>query len=85
MNKKLPVLAICTFGLFGNATAQQLPRLRETSMDEVIKAMALDEKIDLLASTNMDRKPDDSTMTTIAGGTKKLAPGASATEGMIYY
>lgn len=45
--------AIRTFGLFETATAQQLFRLKESSMDEVIKAMTLEEKIDLLADINM--------------------------------
>lgn len=53
MNKKRPVWAICTFGLFETATAQQLFRLKESSMDEVIKVMTLEEKIDLLADINM--------------------------------
>lgn len=79
MNKKLPVWAVCAFGLFGNATAQQLPRLGGSSMDEVIKAMTLGEKIDLLVGAGMDREPDDSTMTAIVGGTKKLVPGAAGT------
>lgn len=79
MDNKLSVWLICTFGLFGNVTAQQLPRLGKSSINEVIKAMTPDEKIDLLVGAGMDKEPDDSTTTAIVGGTKKLVLGAAGT------
>lgn len=79
--KTYPIWVACTFRVSGNAAARQLPRLADSSMNEVIKAMALDEKIDLLADAGMEWELDNSTLAVTTNGKKSILV-TTATGGM---
>lgn len=76
MNKKLSILAACTFGVFGSMSAQHQPRLGKSPINEIISAMTIDEKIDLLVGFS-DEDTSDSIPSATIGFTKKIVPGAA--------
>ena len=76
MNKKLSILAACTFGVFGSMSAQHQPRLGKSPINEIISAMTIDEKIDLLVGF-CDEDTSDSIPSATIGFTKKIVPGAA--------
>lgn len=59
-----------------NACGPTVPQLGRSSLDEVIKAMTLEEKAHLVIGTGMSGVSGDST---VIGSTKKLVPGAAGT------
>ena len=67
-------LIMTTSILFGCGNSN--PQLGENSVDEVIKAMTLEEKVHLLVGTGMDNAPADKQVLEV---TKKIVPGASGT------
>lgn len=75
MNKKLSILAACTFGVFGSMSAQHQPRLGKSPINEIISAMTIDEKIDLLVGFS-DEDTSDSIPSATIGFTKKIVPGS---------
>ena len=50
MNKKLSILTVCTFGVFGSTSAQHQPQLGKSPINEIISAMTIDEKVALFVS-----------------------------------
>lgn len=75
MLKKLLLLSF-TAGIFMACGTQETPQLGKASVDKVIKAMTLDEKVQLLIGTGMDDLPGDSA---VVGETRSLVPGAAGT------
>ncbi|KAA6300239.1 MAG: beta-glucosidase [Candidatus Ordinivivax streblomastigis] len=62
--------------MFGQMTAQQLPQLGKSPLDEVLKAMTLEEKASLVVGSVM---PEFGSNTGVVGFTEKLVPGAAGT------
>ncbi|UBD15424.1 glycoside hydrolase family 3 protein [Bacteroides salyersiae] len=76
MNKKLSILTVCTFGVFGSTSAQHQPQLGKSPINEIISAMTIDEKVALLVGFGDEDTPDSIPSATI-GFTKKIIPGAA--------
>ena len=76
MNKKLSILTVCTFGVFGSMSAQHQPQLGKSPINEIISAMTIDEKVALLVGFGDEDTPDSIPSATI-GFTKKIVPGAA--------
>lgn len=76
MNKKLSILTICTFGVLGSMSAQHQPQLGKSPISEIISAMTIDEKVDLVVGSGDEDVPDSILSATI-GFTKKIVPGAA--------
>lgn len=76
MNKKLSILTVCTFGVFGSTSAQHQPQLGKSPINEIISAMIIDEKVALLVGFGDEDTPDSIPSATI-GFTKKIIPGAA--------
>lgn len=74
---KLRQLFLAGAGLASAAFAQDLPQLGQASIDEVINAMTLDEKVLLLIGTGMDDRTDGSGA--VVGSSERLVPGAAGT------
>ena len=76
MNKKLSILTVCTFGVFGSMSAQHQPQFGKSPINEIISAMTIDEKVALLVGFGDEDTPDSIPSATI-GFTKKIVPGAA--------
>lgn len=70
MNKKLSILTVCTFGVFGSMSAQHQPQLGKSPINEIISAMTIDEKVALLVGFGDEDTPDSIPSATI-GFTKR--------------
>jgi len=76
MTKKL-VLLFFIAGIIISCNTNKAPQLGKASVDEVVKAMTLEEKVQLLVGGGMPGiSPGDST---VVGETHKLVPGAAGT------
>lgn len=75
MIKKM-ILTSVLAGLLIPASAQKVPQLGKSSINEVIKAMTLDEKVTLLIGTGMDAPNGNAA---VVGETRLLLPGAAGT------
>ena len=72
---KKPFICLCMFFLSASLYADELPQLGKSSIDEVVKAMTLDEKIRLLTGTG--EVAED--VRQAIGYTEKIVPGAAGT------
>ncbi|MCL1933755.1 MAG: glycoside hydrolase family 3 C-terminal domain-containing protein [Candidatus Azobacteroides sp.] len=73
--KKLVLLSFIV-GIFIACGGQETPRLGKVSVDKVVKAMTLEEKVQLLIGTGM---PGFSGENAVVGKTNSLVPGAAGT------
>jgi len=69
-------LTICIAMLFVACESNETPRFGKASVDKVIKAMTLEEKVQLLVGTGMAGLPGDSP---VIGETQSIVPGAAGT------
>ncbi len=76
MNQKNILLTVLASALFIVAHAQETPQLGKASVDEVVAAMTLEEKIRLLVGTGMAGFSGE---TAVVGATGQLVPGAAGT------
>ena len=76
MKQKKILLTVMTSALFIVVQAQQFPQLGKATIDEVVAAMTLDEKVHLLIGTGMAGFTGE---TTVVGATGQLVPGAAGT------
>lgn len=79
MNKEAIYLAMFSLALSGSMTAQSLPQLGKSSVDELIAAMTLEEKICLLVGASDEDSltiGTSDTVRAVVGSTRKLVPGA---------
>ena len=76
MNQKNILITILNFTLLFVSCAEKVPQLGKTSVDKVIEAMTLEEKVKLLIGTGMAGFSGE---TTVVGETKQLVPGAAGT------
>ena len=67
----------CLFSIACTGLYAQTPMLGESSVEDVINAMTLEEKAHLLIGTGMDGYEDNET--TVIGATKLIVPGAAGT------
>ena len=74
--KKKTILITLTSALVFTSCAERAPQLGKASVDDVIAAMTLDEKVKLLIGTGMGALTGDSA---VVGETKSLVPGAAGT------
>ncbi|MDR2653643.1 MAG: glycoside hydrolase family 3 C-terminal domain-containing protein [Prevotellaceae bacterium] len=74
MTKKI-ILIICLIVCFGSAKSQDV-KLGKSSVDDVIKAMTLEEKAQLLVGTGMAGFSGNNA---VVGSTQSLVPGAAGT------
>lgn len=72
----LAVVLICT-GMKNNGMAQEAPQLGKYPVDDVIKAMTLEEKAHILIGTGMGAPSENNSG--VVGQTKLLVPGAAGT------
>ena len=80
MNRKKVFGAVCALFSSMAMTAQNAPQIGSASLDEVIKAMTLDEKICIVTGTGDDDVPAGTTdMLQMIGSTRKIVPGAAGT------
>lgn len=78
MNGKNVIGAVCALFSSMTMTAQNAPQIGSASLDEVIKAMTLDEKISIVTGTGDDDVPAGTTdMLQMIGSTRKIVPGAA--------
>lgn len=80
MNKEAIYLAMFSLALSGSMTAQSLPQLGKSSVDELIAAMTLEEKISLLVGASDEDSltiGTSDTVRAVVGSTRKLVPGAA--------
>ena len=63
-------------GIMLSCNTDKTPQLGKASVDEVIKAMTLEEKVQLLIGTGMAGFPDNNA---VVGATQSLVPGAAGT------
>ena len=77
MTKKL-VLAFFIAGIIVSCNTNKTPQLGKASVNDVIKAMTLEEKVQLLVGGGMPGFPGDSA-SAVVGETHSLVPGAAGT------
>lgn len=75
MNKRTFFLLTFSIGIAESIIAQDLPKLGQSSLNEFVSAMTLDEKISLLVGAGDEDVAADSTSTAIIGSTRKIVPG----------
>jgi beta-glucosidase len=75
MIKKIILVSLCT-SLAMNMSAQQTPQLGKVSIDKVVKAMTLEEKVTLLIGTGMAGMNGGNAA---VGETQNIVPGAAGT------
>lgn len=80
MNQKNMLLTVLASALFIVAHAKKTPQLGKATVDEVVAAMTLEEKIRLLVGTGMTGISGE---TTVMGEAKQLVPGAAGTTHVI--
>jgi len=76
MRKKLALLLLFIASTYMTCGAQEAPQLGKASVDEIVKAMTLDEKIQLIVGGGMPGFQGDNT---VVGETQSLVPGAAGT------
>ncbi|GHT40955.1 glycosyl hydrolase [Bacteroidia bacterium] len=69
-------LIICAIGFFFACNSNKTPQLGKSSVDKVLQAMTLEEKVQLLIGTGMAGFSGDSA---VIGETQNLVPGAAGT------
>lgn len=74
---KKTTLALMMTALTSSAFSQDTPQLGQAPIEDVIKAMTLEEKVHLLIGMGMDGIQDNEGA--VVGETKKLVPGAAGT------
>jgi len=70
------IIIICFAAIYSACTANTPPQLGKASIDKVVSAMTLEEKVHLLIGTGMAGVGGDSA---VVGETKNLVPGAAGT------
>jgi len=75
MVKKLVILSIVA-GLYVSCNTNQTPQLGKAPIDKVIKAMTVEEKVQLLVGAGMPGFPENNS---VVGETHELVPGAAGT------
>nr|AGS53088.1 beta-glucosidase [uncultured bacterium contig00036] len=76
MNKVFFAVVVCTAGMLLACNTDKTPQLGKASVDKVIQAMTLEEKVQLLIGTGMAGFSDDGPA---VGITQSLVPGAAGT------
>ncbi|MDR3286259.1 MAG: glycoside hydrolase family 3 C-terminal domain-containing protein [Prevotellaceae bacterium] len=77
--KKIIILTICFIACYGSVKSQEV-KLGKSSVDEVLKAMTIEEKVQLLIGTGMAGASGSSA---VVGATQSLVPGAAGTTNLI--
>ncbi|MDR3226432.1 MAG: glycoside hydrolase family 3 protein, partial [Prevotellaceae bacterium] len=73
--KKIIILTICLIVCYGSVKSQEV-KLGQSSVDEVLKAMTLEEKVQILIGTGMAGAQGNNA---VVGATQSLVPGAAGT------
>lgn len=78
MNGKNVFGVVCALFSSMTMTAQNVPQLGNATLDDVINAMTIDEKISIVTGTGDDDVPTGTTdMLAMIGSTRKIVPGAA--------
>mgnify|MGYP006921198360 CR=1 FL=1 len=78
MNGKNVFGVVCALFSSMTMTAQNAPQLGNATLDDVINAMTIDEKISIVTGTGDDDVPTGTTdMLAMIGSTRKIVPGAA--------
>lgn len=76
--KRLILIAAISAGIVFSADAKA-PRLRADNIDDVVKAMTIDEKVNLILGTGLEMSDDGDVPDAVVGQTRKIVPGAAGT------